>query len=80
MQTIAPERETLMRVKDVARELDQSVSAVYRKIAAGDLPAVRLGSSERAPIRVPAGALREWLFGVAPPPADGAAVPVPPGE
>jgi predicted DNA-binding transcriptional regulator AlpA len=63
MSTHTQERDSLMRVKDVARELDQSVSAVYRKIAAGDLPSVRLGSSERAPLRVPERAFRAWLYG-----------------
>jgi hypothetical protein len=53
MATRTKERETLMRVRDIARELDQSLSAVYCKIAARDRPSVRLGSSQRAPIRVP---------------------------
>jgi excisionase family DNA binding protein len=61
------ERGSLMRVKDVARELDQSVSAVYRKIASGDLPAVRLGSSERSPIRISAAELHAWLDRSRPP-------------
>jgi excisionase family DNA binding protein len=63
MATSAEEREKLLRVQDVAAELDQSLSAVYRKIAAGELPAVRLGHGERAPIRVPERAFRAWLYG-----------------
>jgi excisionase family DNA binding protein len=58
----AERRESLMRVREVARDLDQSVSAVYRKIAARDLPAVRLGGSPRAPIRVRADELKARLY------------------
>jgi predicted DNA-binding transcriptional regulator AlpA len=72
------ERDSFMRVKDVARELDQSVSAVDRKIAAGDLPAVRLGSSPRAPLRVPPEELEAWLYGARrEPPASAAAAKAP---
>lgn len=54
-------RETLerlvLRVPEVARILDVSESQVYRRIAAGDLPAVRIGAS----VRVPRRALEEWI-------------------
>lgn len=62
MPTNTDRRDTLMRVKDVALELDQSKSAIYRKIAAGEIPSVRLGSTSRSPLRVPADALEEWLY------------------
>jgi hypothetical protein len=47
---------------DVTDGFDQSASAVYRMIADGYLPAVRLGSSPNAPARVPAAELEERLF------------------
>lgn len=49
------EGHALLRPSRVARLLDLSRSAVYQKIAAGEIPAVRLGRS----IRVPASAIRE---------------------
>jgi excisionase family DNA binding protein len=56
------ERESLMRVRDVARELDQSVSSVYRKIADGTIPSVEIGSGPSAHLRVPESAFRDWLY------------------
>lgn len=47
-----------MRVRDVAEELDQHVATIYRKIATGELRAIRLGSG-RAAIRIPRSALEE---------------------
>jgi excisionase family DNA binding protein len=60
MQSIAQRREELMRVKEVARALDQHPATIYRKIAAGMLPAVRLGD-EHAAIRVRRAELEAWL-------------------
>ena len=67
MQTLAERHDSLMRVRDVAPELDQSVSAVYRKIAVGEIPSVRLGSTERAPIRITSAELHAWLDRSRPP-------------
>jgi hypothetical protein len=52
-----------MRLRDVARELDQSVSSVYRKIADGTIPSVRIGSGPFPHLRVPERAFRAWLYG-----------------
>jgi excisionase family DNA binding protein len=52
-----------MRVRDVARELDQSVSSVYRKIHDGTIPSVKIGSGPSAHLRVPERAFRAWLYG-----------------
>jgi excisionase family DNA binding protein len=63
MATNTKERESLMRVREVARELDQSVSSVYRKIHDGTIPSVKLGSGPSAHLRVPERAFRAWLYG-----------------
>ena len=49
--------KTLLKPARVAAMLDLSRSAVYEKIAKGELPSVRIGRS----IRVPAKAIREML-------------------
>jgi excisionase family DNA binding protein len=54
MQTDMHEREFLAP-KEVARELRVHVSAVYRAVERGELPAVRL--SETGAIRIPRSAL-----------------------
>jgi excisionase family DNA binding protein len=61
-QTDTKEREALMRVKDVAAILGQHPATVYRKIAAGELPSVRLGSGQQAAIRIPRASLARWLL------------------
>jgi len=52
----------LLRVDEVASRLDVSRRTVYRKIEAGEIPAVRLGSNPGEAIRVPEAELVEWLF------------------
>ena len=52
----------LLRVDAVAERLDVSRRTVYRKIEAGQIPALRLGSSPGEAIRVPEAELLEWLF------------------
>jgi excisionase family DNA binding protein len=54
---------SLLTVAEAARWTRLSEKTVRRRIAAGDLLAVRVGSSPRAPIRVPADELEAWLFG-----------------
>ena len=61
MQNIVITRERLMRVQEVAEALRQHPATIYRHVAAGELDAVRLGSSPKAPIRIPASAFEEWL-------------------
>jgi excisionase family DNA binding protein len=52
---------SLLTVAEAADWARLSERTVRRRIAAGDLAAVRLGSSPRAPIRVPADELEAWL-------------------
>jgi excisionase family DNA binding protein len=52
---------SLLTVAEAAGWARLSERTVRRRIADGDLPAVRLGSSERAPIRISAAELRAWL-------------------
>ena len=48
---------SLMRPQQVANELQVSVAHVYRLIASGELPGVRIGRS----VRVSPARLQEWL-------------------
>ena len=52
----------LLTPAQVATRLGQSRASVYRKIAAGVIPAVRLGDSEYAPLRVPEDELARWIY------------------
>jgi excisionase family DNA binding protein len=60
MTTNAKRRESLMRVKEVAHELGQHPSTVYKKVHDGSLPAVRLGAG-RAAIRIDSLEFERWL-------------------
>jgi excisionase family DNA binding protein len=55
MATDTDEREIFLAPKEVAHELRVHVSAVYRAVERGQLPAVRL--SESGAIRIPRSAL-----------------------
>jgi excisionase family DNA binding protein len=50
-----------MKVLEVASELRVSPQTIYRRIGAGELEAVQLGSGPKAPIRVRAGAVERFL-------------------
>jgi excisionase family DNA binding protein len=56
----------LLSLPEVAARLNVSEATVRRKIEAGDIPAVRLGTGPQAPVRVDPDELERWLF--APPP------------
>ena len=51
MVMAAPEISPLFTVEEAARFLRLSETSVYRRVEAGELQAVRLGSGLRAPIR-----------------------------
>jgi excisionase family DNA binding protein len=53
--------DALLTVDEVAERLRISKSSVYRRIESGELPAVRLGTHARAPLRVDAHELGRWL-------------------
>ena len=54
------EAQRMLTVVEVAQRLGQSKFSVYRKIAAGVIPAVRLGDG-RSALRIRESELREWL-------------------
>jgi excisionase family DNA binding protein len=64
------EETRLLTVGEVALALRQSERTVRDKIAAGTLRAIRIGDGPRAPIRITAAELENWLFRAVPPPAD----------
>jgi excisionase family DNA binding protein len=53
--------ERLLTMAEAARALRASRATVYRRIASGDIPAVRLGGP-RAALRVPLRGLQDWLY------------------
>jgi hypothetical protein len=52
----------LLTTAQVARRPKQSEEVVRRKACSGELPAFRLGSGPRAPLRFDAAELAEWLY------------------
>jgi excisionase family DNA binding protein len=58
---IRRDASTGLRIQGVAEALGQHPATVYRHVAAGEIGSVRLGSSPRAPIRIPASAFEEFL-------------------
>jgi excisionase family DNA binding protein len=56
------EVQKLLTVEQVAERLQVSKWSVYRRIEAGELPAIRLGSTNRAPLRISERELQAWLF------------------
>jgi excisionase family DNA binding protein len=51
----------LLRLDEAARRLDVSVDTIRRHVRAGHLDAVRLGPTERYPLRIAEDALIEFL-------------------
>jgi excisionase family DNA binding protein len=51
------DRTLLLKPDEVAEQLRVARASVYRLIAAGDLPSVKVGKS----IRISSDALREWI-------------------
>lgn len=55
--------QKLLTQSQVAEQLQISVWSVYRRISDGQLPAVKLGDGPRAPIRVDAAELHQFVYG-----------------
>jgi excisionase family DNA binding protein len=54
--------ERLLRVPEAAKVAHVSPQTIYRKVAAGEVPAPRIGNFS-GPIRIPEGEFRAWLYG-----------------
>jgi len=61
MPTVQTAPQKLLKVSDVAERLQVSQWSVYRRIAGGELAALRIGSGPRAPLRIEADALDALL-------------------
>jgi excisionase family DNA binding protein len=61
MHTVAEPAEKMLTVAEVAMRCHCSAHTIRRRIAAGELPAIRLGGPGTA-LRVPAAALNTWLY------------------
>jgi excisionase family DNA binding protein len=55
--------QKLLKPAQVAERLQVSVWSVYRRIGSGELPSVRIGTGPRAPIRVDADELHQFVYG-----------------
>jgi excisionase family DNA binding protein len=55
--------QKLLKPSQVAERLQVSVWSVYRRSESGELPAVRIGTGPRAPIRVDADELHQFPYG-----------------
>jgi excisionase family DNA binding protein len=60
--TIVDRRGEYLTVGEVAAELHCSEPTVRRRIRAGELPAVKLGSGRNSALRVPRAGLEAWLW------------------
>jgi excisionase family DNA binding protein len=52
----------LLTVREAAALAKQADGTIRRKIARGEIPAIRLGSSDRTPLRIPRAEFETWLF------------------
>src|SRR5688500_6359727 len=57
------EHTRLLTADEVALKLRQSPRTIRDKIASGELPALRVGSGPRAPLRSDPDELAAWLYG-----------------
>jgi excisionase family DNA binding protein len=60
MHTVA-EQPRLLRLSVAAERLDTSVATLRRRITDGSLPAVRLGPTDRHPLRIREDDIEAWL-------------------
>ena len=61
MTNLIESSESLMTVAEVAEFLRLHPNTVRAKIAAGELPSLRLGAGPMSPLRIPRDALEEKL-------------------
>lgn len=55
--------QQFMTVQEVAAMINISEKTVRRLIWDGRLPAIRVGDSDRSPLRIPVDGLNDWLYG-----------------
>jgi excisionase family DNA binding protein len=63
VSTAEQQSSRLLSLPQAAERLGCSVGTLRRRIRAGDLAAVRLGPSDRHPLRIDERALEDWVFG-----------------
>ena len=61
MSTAASVASEFLTVSEVARRLRVHEATIYRRVSAGEIPALRLG--EHGPLRIPADEFEAWLHG-----------------
>jgi excisionase family DNA binding protein len=63
MGEIAKPAPSLISVSQAAKLAAVAPVTIYRRVHAGEIPAVRVGNDGHGPIRIPRQAFTEWLFG-----------------
>jgi len=58
------DRESLLTVADVAERFGQHPETIRRKARDGEIPALKLGTSPRAPFRFDRDELEAWVCGL----------------
>lgn len=53
----------LLTVREVAERLQVSLWTAYRKVESGEIPAIKLGTAKRSPVRIDERELEHWLKG-----------------
>jgi excisionase family DNA binding protein len=59
--SIAESQRALLTIPEVAQRVSVSRSTIRRRIDAGEIPAVKLGSTPQAPVRVDEHELERWI-------------------
>lgn len=62
MNTIENQPPELMTVEQAAELANVSRATLYRRVAAGEVEAVKIGSGPKAPIRIPRTSFLDWIF------------------
>lgn len=52
-----------MTVEQAAELANVSRATLYRRVATGEVEAVKIGTGPKAPIRIPRTSFVEWIFG-----------------
>ena len=60
--TATAERPEYLTVAEVSTLFRVSVPTIYRRVADGQLPHIRIGND--GPIRIPSGELERWLYSI----------------
>jgi len=61
-EVVTTQRRDFLSVQEAAARLNVHPETVRRRIADGEIPAVRLGDAHNSPMRIPVDGLNAWLW------------------